>query len=116
MPEEPLSADAPDEVGLDFPREWLEFTDPADPASAPAILLAISVLELLTLPFDTALSRRWERKADRFSLDLTGDREAFRALHRRLATSNLSDLDPPRWLYRLLFSHPTAPERIAAAG
>jgi STE24 endopeptidase len=95
---------------------WLLLDNPSDPAVAPKVLLIASVLELLTLPFDTALSRRWERQADRFSLELTGDRDAFRALHRRLATSNLSDLDPPRWLYRLLFTHPTADERIARAG
>jgi STE24 endopeptidase len=95
---------------------WAVLPDPADPASAPAILLTVSLLELLALPFETALSRRWERQADRFSLELTDDRDAFRDLHRRIATSNLTDLDPPRWLYRLLFSHPTAPERIAAAG
>ena len=34
-------------------------------------------------------------------------------LFRSLA--NLSDLDPPRLVYLLLFSHPTPPERIAAA-
>jgi STE24 endopeptidase len=95
---------------------WAVLPSPADPASAPAILLVASLLQLASLPFESALSRRWEREADRFSLALTGDRDAFRALHHRLATANLSDLDPPRWLYRLLFSHPTAPERIAAAG
>jgi STE24 endopeptidase len=95
---------------------WVVLPSPGDPASAPAILLVISVLQLLALPFEAALSRRWEREADRASLELTGDRDAFRRLHRRLATANLSDLDPPRWLYRLLFTHPTAPERIAAAG
>jgi len=95
---------------------WAVLPDPADPAVAPLVLLVISVLELLTLPFDTWLSRRWERQADRFSLDLTGALDAYRALHRRLAIANLSDLDPPEWLYRLLFTHPTAPERLAAAG
>jgi STE24 endopeptidase len=95
---------------------WALLDDPADPAIAPVVLLILFVLELLSLPFETALSRRWEREADRFSIDLTGDREAFRSVHRRLATANLSDLDPPRWLYRLLFTHPTAPERLAAAG
>jgi STE24 endopeptidase len=95
---------------------WALLDDPADPAIAPLVLLILFVLELLSLPFETALSRRWEREADRFSIDLTGDREAFRSVHRRLATANLSDLDPPRWLYRLLFTHPTAPERLAAAG
>jgi hypothetical protein len=32
-----------------------------------------------------------------------------------LARSNLSDLDPPRAAYVLLFTHPTPPERLAAA-
>jgi STE24 endopeptidase len=68
------------------------------------------------LPAQTALSRRWERWADRFSLELTGDRAAFVGIHRALAAANLTDLDPPRWLYRILFTHPTAPERIASAG
>jgi Zn-dependent protease with chaperone function len=95
---------------------WLVLPEPQDPAVAPTILLVSFVLELLALPFETALSRRWEREADRFSIEMTGDREAFRSLHRKLATANLGDLYPPRWLYVLLFSHPTAPERIAAAG
>ncbi len=94
---------------------WALVENPQDPAVAPLILLIASVLELLALPFETALSRRWERQADRFSLDLTGDRDAFCAVHRRLATANLSDLEPPRWVYRLLFTHPTAPERLASA-
>jgi STE24 endopeptidase len=95
---------------------WLVLDDPQDPAVAPEILLVTAVLELLALPFGAALSRRWERVADRFSLELTHDRDAFRALHRKLAIANLSDLAPPRLAYVLLFSHPTAPERIAAAG
>jgi STE24 endopeptidase len=90
--------------------------DPRDPTIAPLVLLIAGVLELAALPLQTAISRRWEREADRFSLELTHDREAFVAVHRDLAAANLSDLDPPRWLYRLLFTHPTPPERIAAAG
>jgi STE24 endopeptidase len=95
---------------------WLVLDDPQDPAVAPEILLVTAVLELLALPFGAALSRRWERVADRFSLELTHDRDAFRALHRKLAIANLSDLAPPRLAYLLLFSHPTPPERFAAAG
>jgi STE24 endopeptidase len=71
------------------------------------------VLELVALPAAAALSRRWERDADGFSLELTGDPAAFDRTHRDLAVSNLSDLDPPRPVYVLLFSHPTAPERIS---
>jgi len=83
------------------------------PRDTALILLLGLVLELATLPGVSALSRRFERVADRFSLELTGNRAAFQALHRRLALANLSDLDPPRWLYYWLFSHPTAPERLA---
>jgi STE24 endopeptidase len=81
----------------------------------PFVLLAGTGLELLALPFQMALSRRWERAADRFSLRMTGDLDSFVATHHDLAVSNLIDLDPPRPLYFLLFSHPTPPERIAAA-
>ncbi len=88
---------------------------PGDPRVVPLILLTFLVLELLALPFGTWVSRRWERTADRFALEMTGDGEAMEHLHRRLASANLSDLDPPRALYVLLFSHPTPPERIAAA-
>jgi STE24 endopeptidase len=83
-----------------------------EPQDAAAILLLSTLLELLASPFNAWLSRRWERAADRFSLRLTGDREAFRAVHTRLALTNLSDLDPPRVLYLWLFSHPTPPERL----
>ena len=86
-----------------------------DPRAVPFLMLGGVLLELLVLPFGTALSRRWERAADRFSLEVTRDPEAFETAHRELAASNLSDLQPPRALYVLTFSHPTPAERIAAA-
>jgi STE24 endopeptidase len=88
---------------------------PGDPRVVPLVLLALSLLELGTLPFGTWVSRRWERTADRFALELTRDGVAIEQMHRRLALANLADLDPPRLLYLLLFTHPTPPERIAAA-
>jgi STE24 endopeptidase len=95
---------------------WAVLADPRDPTVAPLVLLVGLVLELAALPFQTALSRRWEREADCFSLELTGDREAYIGVHRELAAANLADLDPPHWLYRLLFTRPTPSERLAAAG
>jgi STE24 endopeptidase len=88
---------------------------PGDPRVVPLVLLALYLLELGALPFGTWVSRRWERTADRFALELTGDGAAMEQLHRRLALANLADLDPPPLLYGLLFTHPTPPERIAAA-
>jgi STE24 endopeptidase len=74
------------------------------------------LLEVASLPFTAAFSRRLERRADRFALEMTHDPGAFEAAFRRLATANLSDLDPPRLVYAFLFTHPTPAERLAAVG
>jgi STE24 endopeptidase len=84
-----------------------------DPRVVPFVLLVGAGLQVLGMPFESALSRRWETDADRFSLELTGDLSVFEASFRALARSNLSDLDPPRLLYLVAFSHPTPAERIA---
>ena len=86
----------------------------AEPHEVPLILLLGLGLSLASLPALTFVSRRWERVADRYSLELTGDRAAYESAFRRLARTNLSDLDPPQLLYLLLFTHPTPPERLAA--
>lgn len=81
----------------------------------PVVLLLLLGVQLLALPAGAAVSRRWERAADRSSLELTHDLDAFVRAHVELARRNLSDLAPPRLVYVLLFSHPTAPERLAFA-
>jgi STE24 endopeptidase len=90
-------------------------TGAADPRNAPTVLLLGLALEVASLAPGSALSRHWERAADRASLELTDDLDAFEGAHRELALANVSDLDPPRTAYLLLFSHPTPPERIAYA-
>jgi STE24 endopeptidase len=91
-------------------------TRAGDPHRVPLVLLIGLAIGLASLPALTAVSRRWERAADRYSLELTGDRAAHATAFRRLAQTNLTDLDPPRPLYLLLFTHPTPPERLEAAG
>jgi STE24 endopeptidase len=90
-------------------------TGVADPHRLPLLLLIPLGLALASGPPANALSRRWERKADRFALELTHDRAAYEQTFRRLAATNLADLDPPRLAYLLLFTHPTPPQRLAAA-
>jgi STE24 endopeptidase len=85
------------------------------PRHIPRLMLAWGLLELVSLPLTAAFSRRLERRADRFALDLTHDPGAFEAAFRRMAQANLSDLDPPRLVYAFMFTHPTPVERIAAA-
>jgi len=85
------------------------------PGDFPLAALLFTGVEVVSLPLLAALSRSWERAADRASLELTGDREAFVRAHTSLARKNLSDLDPPRLAYLMLFTHPTPPERLALA-
>ncbi|HKI92150.1 MAG TPA: M48 family metallopeptidase [Gaiellaceae bacterium] len=85
------------------------------PRELPAALLLLLGLQVAGMPPGAALSRRWERVADRCSLELTGDIDAFERVHVSLARRNLADLAPPRLAYLFLFSHPTAPERLALA-
>lgn len=94
--------------------EAIGASGPGDPRVIPFVLFLGSVLELAVQPFANAISRRWERDCDRFSLDLTRDPEAYERTHHLLALENLGDLDPPRAIYLFFASHPTAPERLAA--
>jgi len=95
---------------------WLVLpSGPDDARAVPLVLLVVLALELAALPPWAALSRRWERVADRVALALTHDPGAVEAVFRRLATANIADLDPPRAAHLLLGTHPTLPERIATA-
>lgn len=85
----------------------------ASPRDFPLVLLVTTALRTAALPFATWFSRRFERVADRFSLELTHDLPAYERTHVGLARANLGDLAPPRLVYWLLFSHPTTPERLA---
>ena len=81
----------------------------------PVALLVVLASEVLLLPLLSALSRRFERQADLFALRTTGELTTFEHVMTTLARRNLGDLAPPRWAYWLMFSHPTAPERLALA-
>ena len=88
---------------------------PGDPTIAAFALLVGSLLGLAVAPFQAALSRRWEYACDRFALQQTGDLGAFELAFGQLSESNLPDSAPPHLAYLWLFSHPTIPERVAAA-
>ena len=88
---------------------------PADVAGVPLFLLVLFVLNMASLPLQNAISRSFERAADRTSLELTGNTQAFIRSEVQLARSNLADLTPPRALVWLLYTHPPVAERIRMA-
>lgn len=81
----------------------------------PFVIFVVAALNLVTLPPGNWLSRRFERSADSFALQLTGDEDAYVRTERGLALRNLADLDPGPLTYRFLFTHPAPAERIALA-
>ncbi len=87
----------------------------AEPAAVPIALLAALVFFLATLPFQTAVSRRYESEADWLALEATRDPASAIELERRLVTTSLGDPDPPAWVKLWFGTHPTPMERIAMA-
>ncbi|MFJ1704012.1 M48 family metalloprotease [Kitasatospora sp. NPDC088346] len=90
-------------------------TDAADPRSLPLLAACAALIGAVSGPAQCAVSRRIETRADRHALELTADPDQFIAMQRRLAVTNVSDVDPPRLLELLFATHPSAVRRIAAA-
>lgn len=88
--------------------------DAARPRDIPLALFVVTIAQPLLLVAVGAVSRRLEYRADRFALLVTRDLGALERTFRRLVESNVSDLEPPRIVYWLVYGHPTVPERVAA--
>ncbi len=87
----------------------------ADPAGLPALMILLSLYQLVIMPIDNAFSRWRERLADDYSLSATGKPSAYKTAFTRLANQNLGELDPERWVVFFFYSHPPLNERIAKA-
>ena len=86
-----------------------------DVAGLPLLLLAAGAVSLVMVPAAHAMSRAFERSADRFALELTHNPAAFISAMRRLGAQNLAEDDPSQIVQWLFYSHPPMRERIAAA-
>jgi len=87
-----------------------------DIAAIPILFFYLTLVSLVSMPASNAVSRRYERDADRYALDITGDREAFISTMNKLADMNLADRDPNPVTEFLFYSHPSIKKRIAFAG
>jgi STE24 endopeptidase len=100
---------------LDAFAAWAGLRDTADVAGLPMLLLAAGGVSLGMMPVAHAMSRAFERSADRFALDLTRNPSAFISAMKRLGAQNLAEEHPSRVVQWLFHSHPPMRERIAAA-
>ncbi len=79
-------------------------------------LLFFTLFSFVSLPFQNALSRSFERQADREALYLTGgDSSTFVTLEQNLARANLAEVDPHPFVKLVLYTHPPVLERIELA-
>jgi STE24 endopeptidase len=93
----------------------LRIDDAADLAALPLIALAAGSIMLLLAPLENAWSRRNERRADGFALELTRRPAAFISAMRRLGAQNLADERPSVPVFWFFHTHPTIDERIESA-
>ena len=87
----------------------------ADVAGFPVLAFWLTLLSILLMPVQHAFSRRLERQADRFSLEITRQPQPFISMMRKLGAQNLADPNPPRWVEWWFYDHPAVPRRIAFA-
>jgi len=81
----------------------------------PLLFLYLLLFGLITTPLQNILSRYYERQADRFALELTGNAKDFVEAMNKLSEINLSDPRPNAVVEFLFYSHPSIEKRIEAA-
>lgn len=96
-----------------FIYNWLGFEQASEIAAFPLFVLVFSVLSYLFRPVGSALSRFYERKADKGALRLTGDADAFIRLIAKLCNKQLSIAYPHPVVEWYKYSHPSPGRRIA---
>jgi STE24 endopeptidase len=94
---------------------WLLSEARGTPSALSAIALAGAIVATPIGLLGNRLSRAVERRADAYSLELSDSPEAFISFERAIALQNVADLEPPRWVTRLLATHPSTAQRIGAA-
>lgn len=94
---------------------WLGYAGITDPAALPLLLFVLAVFGLALSPLQNAISRFYERQCDRYALEHTHNKSAYRSAFIKLARINKSDPDPNPLVTLLFYDHPPIRERLAMA-
>jgi STE24 endopeptidase len=84
-------------------------------AAIPLVLLVYVLFGLVTTPVKASVSRHMEAEADWMALQTTRAPRVTETLWRRIATTGLSDPDPPTVPYVVFYDHPSLAQRVAMA-
>ena len=94
---------------------WFGIRSLGDMAGLPLLVTLFSLFAIPFRPAELLVSRSREARADRFSLQLTGDAASFAAAMVKLHDQNLGVANPGRWEQWLFYSHPSGRDRIEMA-
>lgn len=86
-----------------------------DLSALPFLALVMTIFGIIAMPIGNFYSRRVEHEADLFALDTTGMKKEFAMSMRKLGKMNLTPENPPEWIEKIFFSHPSIGKRIKAA-
>jgi STE24 endopeptidase len=84
-------------------------------AAIPLVLLVYVLFGVLVTPLQASISRHMEAEADWMALQTTRDPAATQSLWRRVASTGLSDPNPPTVPYVVFYDHPSLAQRVAMA-
>jgi STE24 endopeptidase len=87
----------------------------SDFANLPLMILVLTVLSFLLMPFLNAFSRFNERQADRYCFQSVASVSPFITSMNKMAEQNLAEKTPSRWVEWFFHSHPAISKRVAAA-
>ncbi|MCH8288117.1 MAG: M48 family metallopeptidase [Candidatus Marinimicrobia bacterium] len=93
---------------------YFGFASLTDIGGLPLLSLWLMLYSFITGPISNSLSREYERQADRFAVELSGDSGAFESALKRLAGANLSDVEPHPAVEFMFHSHPAINKRLRA--
>jgi STE24 endopeptidase len=91
------------------------FNGDYDFANLPLLLLLSTAISFLLIPALNAWSRHNEREADRYAFQSIPSVAPFITSMNKLATQNLAERSPSRFVEFFFHSHPAIAKRIAAA-
>ncbi len=94
---------------------WFGFQRASEIAAFPVFAIIFSFISYVFRPIGAALSRYYERRADRGALHLTGDSTSFAALIAKFCNEQLSIAFPSRIVEWYKYSHPSPGKRIVFA-
>ena len=86
-----------------------------DLTALPFLAFVVTIFGIIAMPLGTFYSRKIEHEADVFALNTTGMRKEFAESMRKLGKLNLTPENPPAWIEKIFFSHPSIGARIKAA-